>query len=299
MTDRALAPGGLRPPGEADVVAVYAFGAAAAVTFAVWGSLFPFVVQPVDLEVARAAFWTAWAGGPPTWSISDFVSNVLLFIPIGLFAAAALERRRPGRHRLAVWVTVFCSAVLLSTAVEIGQAFVPWRTPSIVDVLAEAIGTAIGIAIRAAASRPFDRRVAAVSGMVRRASPLERVLLVYCAGFAVAWLLPLDVTLRPGEIADKYFHQRLLLPFTPSPDALSAGGLTIALIAAFPLGLAARIRTARPASPRTVARAMAIAIPAVCALETMQVFVFSRTTDTTVLLPVFGGILAGALIAGK
>jgi glycopeptide antibiotics resistance protein len=278
--------------------AAYALVATAAVAYAVWGSLFPFIFQAVDPAAARAAFWAASAGGPLAWSISDFVSNVLLFIPIGLFGAAALDAARPTGQRLAVWAGVFCFGILLSVSVEIGQAFVPWRTPSIVDVVAEALGTAVGIVGRVVAARPFDRRVAGLSMMVRRASPFERALLVYCAGFAIAWLLPLDVTLRPGEIADKHFHKRLLWFFTPSPDAASSRELAFAFLAAVPLGLAARVLGPR-GERRSVARALAIAIPAACALEVMQIFVFSRTTDATILLPVSGGILIGALLASR
>ena len=55
-------------------------GAAAAfVAFAVWGSLFPFEFHLVPAGEALRLFWLPWLRGPATWSISDLVSNVLLF----------------------------------------------------------------------------------------------------------------------------------------------------------------------------------------------------------------------------
>jgi glycopeptide antibiotics resistance protein len=295
MIDGSRVPGDPRLPDEVEVRAVYALAAVAFAAFAVWGSLFPLTFQHVDIALVRASFWAAWGGGPLTWSRSDFASNVLLFLPIGFFAAAAVDGR-PGRPRpTAAWLALLGGAVLLSAALEIAQGFVPWRTSSIVDVLAEAIGTAIGMAIRSAAYRPCDRCAVAAYAAVERASPLERALLLYCAGFAIAWLLPLDVTIRPGEIADKFVHKRLLLPFSPSPDAASVRQLGATLIAAIPLGVAAGICGAR----RSVVRALAVALPAVCVLELMQVFVFSRTTDGTLLLPMSGGILAGAIFAAR
>lgn len=276
---------------------IYASAAAAFMAFAVWGSFFPFTFRSVDAGAALASFWAARLGGPLAWSWSDVAANVLLFIPIGFFGAAALDVPALDRGRWSPWCVVFGAGVLLSFTIEAGQAFVPWRVSSVVDVLAESCGTAIGIRGRVIARGPCDRFVASWSAWVEQASPAQRVLLVYCAGFAIAWLLPLDLTLRPGEIADKYFHKRLLLPLTPSPDAASARELAGAFVAAIPLGVAAAWRDPAGTVRRSLAGALAVAIPAVCILHTMQIFVFSRTTDGTMLLPVSGGILAGALFA--
>jgi len=134
---------------------------------------------------------------------------------------------------------------------------------------------------------------------MRTATPFQRTLAVYCAVFAVFWLLPLDVTLRPGEIADKAFHKRLLLPFMASPDAATAGELAFCLLAAVPLGIAAAHAGVRRGMREALDRALRFALPGMLALELCQVFVFSRTTDMTVVLPLSAGILAGALFASR
>ena len=275
----------------------YAIGAAAAVAFAVWGSLFPFVVDPIAPAAALGAFVGAWGGGPGTWSISDFVSNVLLFVPIGLLAAAALQSR--GASARAAIVSVLLGTTLLSVAVELTQAWIPWRTSSIVDVLAEQGGCAIGIAAWLAGRDWISAGVEWACDAMRTATPLQRALALYCAAFAVFWLLPLDLTLRPGEIADKAFHKRLLLPFTPSPDAATAGELALCALAAIPLGIAAAHAGVRRGMRAALDRALRFALPGMFALELCQVFVFSRTTDMTVVLPLAAGIVAGALFASR
>ena len=269
-------------------------GAAAAfVAFAVWGSLFPFDVRAVSAGEAARLFWLPWQSGPATWSKSDLVSNVLLFMPIGLFLSAALDTRIGNRRAIgaAMVVAVACA---LSTAVELCQAFVPYRTPSAVDVMAETLGAALGVAALAAA-RVMDRhadlggpgRLRARLGPV---PPPDRVLRL----FAIAWLLPLDFTLRPGEIADKYEHKRLLLPFAASPDAASPAALSAAFAAGLPLGVALVLWGSAPGRRRALTPALRLAIPSLLALEAIQVTVFSRTTDTTSLLAVIAATVAGA-----
>jgi glycopeptide antibiotics resistance protein len=275
----------------------YAIGAAAAVAFAVWGSLFPFVVFPTAPAAALHAFVGAWGGGPATWSISDFVSNVLLFVPIGLLGAAAVQSR--GVSARGAIVSVLLGTTLLSMAVELTQAWIRWRTSSVVDVLAEQGGCAAGIAAWLIGREWISAGVEWACEALRTATPLQRALVFYCAAFAVFWLLPLDLTLRPGEIADKAFHKRLLLPFTPSPDALTPGELALAAFAAIPLGVAAAHAGVRRGVRAALDRAVRFALPGMFALELCQVFVFSRTTDMTVVLPLSAGIVAGALVASR
>jgi hypothetical protein len=118
---------------------------------------------------------------------------------------------------------------------------------------------------------------------------------VYSVLFAIAWLLPLDFTIRPQAIADKYFHKRLLTPFRPSPDAATGLELCAALVAGFPLGAAAVLGGAAAGQRRPLFSALAVAMPTLVLLEAAQATVFSRTTDMTSMLAVMTGTAAGAV----
>ncbi len=262
------------------------------IAFAVWGSLFPFDVRPLAAADALSLFWSAWGTGPTTWSRSDFASNVLLFIPIGLFCCASIDRSTTRARGFAAPLTVLVSAVLLSSVLEIAQALVPSRTSSAVDVLAEAIGAAAGVVVWRLGCKRIDARLESARSAVRRARYLDRLMLGYSVLFGLAWLLPFDFTLRPNEIADKFEHKRLLLPFTPSPDAISPMMLTITCLASIPIGIVATRLGA--STRRPIASAMRVMLPALLMLEAGQVLVFSRTTDATALVAAVGGALAGA-----
>jgi VanZ family protein len=278
---------------------VGAYGTAAAmfIAFAVWGSLFPFDFRPVPLGEALQVFMAPWVVGARKWSITDLASNVILFVPIGVFLTAAIESRfARTTPRWVAGTAAMALTFLLSAIIELTQAFVPYRTPSIVDVMAEAAGAIAGLVIWFTTR---DRINAALLGAITslsRTSAPRRLLLAYCAIFAIAWLLPLDFTIRPREISDKYFHQRLLPPLRPSPDAATRLELMAALVAGVPLGAAAVIGGAAPGQRRPLLKALMVTTVLLVALEAAQATVFSRTTDTTSLLALLAGATAGAIV---
>jgi hypothetical protein len=285
----SAAPGqrGVLDEGIAPAVrAAYATAAAGFVGYAVWGSLFPFDFHAVPLSDAAALFWTRWASDTGSWSLTDLLSNVLLFLPIGLLLCAVL----------APFLTL-AAAAALSVVVEFAQAFVSWRTPSVVDVAAEIAGAACGVAMWSLMSGEFDRLLSAVVSAVRHSPLFERILLACCAGFAVAWLLPADFTLRPAEIGDKYEHKRLLLPWMPSPDAATPGALAAIAVAAVPVGLAAVVCGCGMERRRSAASGALIAAIGLAGLELLQIPIFSRTTDANELLAALAGSTIGAAAA--
>ena len=284
MSDRAAEPA---------IRTAYAAAALGFVGYAVWGSLFPFDFHAVPLSHAAALFWTRWASDPGPWSVTDLLSNVLLFLPIGLLLSAV---QRGGSRPLAGTAPLLI-ATALSVVIEFAQAFVSWRTPSIVDVAAEVTGAACGVALWRIVHAELDRLLGAIVDLIRRSTRFERVLLACCAAFAIAWLLPADFTLRPAEIGDKYEHKRLLLPWMPSPDAATSGELGVIAVAAVPLGLAAVVCGCGAGRRRSAASGALMAAVGLAALEALQIPVFSRTTDANELVAALGGSTLGAIAA--
>jgi glycopeptide antibiotics resistance protein len=154
-----------------------------------------------------------------------------------------------------------------------------------------------GVALWYALAAELNRATRNAIDGWRAATLAERCLWIYCGAFALAWLLPFDFTLRPDEIGDKYSHKRLLLPLAPSPDAATPLHLLTATVAAIPLGVAAILCGNGPRVRRSFPTAFAIAIIGLFGLTFLQVTVFSRTTDLTVMVVAFGGAIAGAGLA--
>jgi len=110
----------------------------------VYASLYPFVgwrIPPVGpLDFLRL-------GWPRYWTTFDLVSNLLGYLPLGLLLFVALVRS--GRRARAAAVLAFAAGALLSLAMETVQNYLPHRVSSNVDLVLNAAGTAIGVAIGA------------------------------------------------------------------------------------------------------------------------------------------------------
>lgn len=120
------------------------------------------VDRPIDGTLEAAIHWLQRHGVPP-WLVNygtvEFSSNILMFVPFGIMAALRL----PAKY----WWAAVAAAALASGAIELSQAlFLPHRTASLMDVLANTTGGALG-AVAVAAGRVAFRR----SPAARRAGP--------------------------------------------------------------------------------------------------------------------------------
>lgn len=90
--------------------------------------------------------------------LSDFLVNIVLYLPLGV--GLTLQRWRPR--------AVVLSAFLLSAAIEALQGVLPGRDPSAGDVVANALGAAVGLWLVRTAPRwlrPSDRMAMIASGL--------------------------------------------------------------------------------------------------------------------------------------
>jgi VanZ family protein len=179
------------------------WGASAA--FIVYGTTIPFnFVHDRQLVVEHLARLT-WnpllaADTGMRVSIPDFVGNVLLFGPFGLFGVWALPRPR------ASWARVGLVALLglaLTVGVEALQLLTIDRTTSVSDVFANASGALAGAVAAVFLTAFVERflRAAAVAGVA--SVPSFFPFLVATIVLFAATLEPFDVTLDVGSLIPK------------------------------------------------------------------------------------------------
>jgi VanZ family protein len=136
-------------PEQSSTLARYLFAAYALLI--AFGSLHPFVGWR-DRGVPAFAFLFEPIGRP--FHMFDMVTNVLGYIPFGLLAVFSIHPRLRGRTAFGAGVL---SSVSLSLAMESLQLYLPTRTSSNIDLLANSAGGAIGALLATLASGPLLR----------------------------------------------------------------------------------------------------------------------------------------------
>ncbi len=247
--------------------------------FAIYGSLVPLNFQHHSWQEASEAFSHIRYLDLKIGNRADWVANILLFIPLAFFWRGALWPARGLVVRVLVALWVFIACVGLSVVIEFVQLFFPPRTVSLNDILAESIGAFVGVI----AWCMFGRRLSEWMAGWRnaRGSPAlsRRLLYLYVFVLFTYNLLPLDLTLSPVEIFHKWREGRVvLIPFSfvfANPAEAWYGLLTDAIIW-MPVAFLWRL------SPPTVRQTPLFAVILIATfLEFLQLFVYSRVSDTT------------------
>jgi glycopeptide antibiotics resistance protein len=177
----------------------------ASAAFIVYGTTIPFNFvhdrRLVATHFARLTwnpFIAADTGGRV--SISDFVSNILLFVPFGFFGVWGLSRPRSLWARIAI---VAALGLALTILVEAVQLLTVDRTSSVSDVFANASGALAGAIGAVLLSTFVDGFLRVVSAAGIAAVPSFFPLLVATVVLLAGKLEPFDVTLDIGSVIPK------------------------------------------------------------------------------------------------
>jgi VanZ family protein len=124
------------PPAPADLLPRYLTIAWVALT--VYGSLYPFADWRQGETDPFAYLNLAW---PQYWTVFDMIVNVLVYMPLGLYATLMFSRL-PGRYTAPLLATLL--GVLLSFSLESLQSWLPSRVASNLDLACNSLGALLG-----------------------------------------------------------------------------------------------------------------------------------------------------------
>jgi VanZ family protein len=274
-----------------------AAAAAVVVAFAAYVSLVPFGFSRIPDRTALVELLET-SLELRLRSRGNFAANSVMFVPFGFFAAGALigDRARAARW-LATVVVVGVASVLLSVIIEALQVFVPGRTPSLTDVYAQAIGTAVGLAGWRLLGRDARRLFGTYATGHRGA--LETALLGYALIQVFLLLEPFRVSVDLGWLASKYRAGGIV--FNPLHSPTLNWELLPAMLADFllaaPVGALAVVGGTGRTARRSAAMALLLGAAFFTAGELAQVFVRGRTADVVDLSANLLGMSAGVFAA--
>jgi glycopeptide antibiotics resistance protein len=221
-------------------------------------------------------------------TLPDFVGNILLFMPFGVFGSLALRDR--SRSRIAVVVVL---AALLSIAVEIAQLFTADRVTALCDVTANVIGAFLGALASDAVRAVFVEAIRTLHAHGMAASSSVYLALVGLAAAVVSEWEPFDVSLDVSEVVGKV---KVLARDPVQFTGLNDEGVVFVrfLLAGFAVHFwLGQTRHRERATAITVAGMTMLGI----GLEGCQLFIGARLPGLEDTLVIVSGAIAGAALA--
>ena len=113
--------------------------------FVIYGSLVPLVFNHLSIEAALTQFNHIPYLRLGIDSRADWIANIVLYFPLSLLASANFNHVHTLLGRLLVATLVLAFCLLIAISVEFTQLFFPPRTVSLNDLIAEALGSLMGV----------------------------------------------------------------------------------------------------------------------------------------------------------
>lgn len=273
--------------------------------FTLFGSLVPFEFQSRTWRQTVDSFAWAMQHRLKLESRSDGIANVMLGVPLGfgLLGMLCADRMVP-KWRTVLYGLMFLPACCgFAASVEFSQLYVPTRTCAGSDVLAQTVGSAIGMIAWLIRGQWLTEEIRkATTGI---GAP-GRFLIGYILLLGFIQALPLDVSLSPADVYHKFRDGGVrFIPFGEFREfsgdkAWERGAGLIELFGLYlPAGLIAGRMPGRFWSRNDVGQVALAALALSTSLEAGQLFVFSRVTSATDALTGASAAIAGWKLASS
>lgn len=115
--------------------------------FVIYGSLVPLDYKSIPLDEALNQFTHIRFLSLGMASRADWVANILLYIPLAFLCLGSFSRLNHPVARSVATLFVLCFCLSLAVAIEFTQLFFPPRTVSVNDLIAETLGTLLGVGL--------------------------------------------------------------------------------------------------------------------------------------------------------
>ncbi len=233
--------------------------------FVIYGSLVPLNFQHHSWHEAVKAFKNIRYLNLGIGSRADWVANILLFVPLAFVWLGVLWHSTSLAWRIVAMLFVLLACTSLSIAIEFTQIFFPPRTVSLNDIIAEIIGTALGIVLWPV----FGMRLAHLVRAISQGGKIAHyaVLVVYVLAYAALSLFPYDFLLTYEEWQTHLASDKVGWLFVPSCGGGCVWKLIPEILVFAPMGI-------------------------------LGVLAFGKMQHFPLLLAVAAGMLLGVLIEG-
>ncbi len=265
-------------------------GTIAFAAIVVYGSLVPFQFEPRPFTELLNQFASICQQPIQLRSRSDFLANILLFVPLSFLLLGTMQQTYP-RHRHWYYLPVILACVVFGASIEFVQLVFPPRSTALNDILAQAIGSTAGVVLWALTGQQAISFYNTHTAMLQGSNRLVPLLFLYLLIVVILNAVPFDFTLSPVEMVHKYREGRIEwmpLRSLQHTDQNLLHKWLWHVVVFLPIGILLRMGI----SWSTIS-VFCMAILFASCIELMQVFVLSRNVDTTDILTGALSVLAG------
>jgi len=278
--------------------------------FTIYNTLIPFRFEYSINELGEqinSIQWTPYFTSDGRVSLTDIVGNIILFVPFGfLFCMLLLYRNKTN----VVLKTVLTGA-LLSFLIEFVQLFIAERNTAPHDFINNALGSGVGAVVASIYSGQVSRFARKIFYDLFKTKPFALIVVIIGAAQSISAIMPFTVTISVSGIKNS-IKKTNLIPFdyqsfgklflgAPNKNDLLPFDFTVFfedflfwMVLGYIVMLCYRLywRNFRNA------KVLMIIAPLVyfVMLESMQLFIVSRTTDINDVISSYSGLISGYII---
>jgi VanZ family protein len=262
--------------------------------FVVYGSLVPLDYHPRSFESAWSAFQNVPYLRLGVASRADWVANILLYVPLAFLATGAIATStRSSSATMAGAIVVAAACIALAFAVEFEQLFFPPRTVSQNDLIAETLGTLLGIVLWIAAG---PKLVGLWRVVLSGSTESWRALAaLYTLAYLAYSLFPFDFLVSASELGAKFAHSERFA-FIAAGSCGSALGCSVRLVAEVLLAVPLGALAARAFPQLGVGVALACGLLLGLVIEALQLLLASAVTQGASIVTRGLGVALGVAI---
>ena len=271
-------------------------GAGCYLLFIVYGSLVPLDFNPRPLDAAWRDFLAVRYLVLGVGSRADWVANGLLYMPLAYLLSAGIAARRSVAAQLLLSSAVFMTCTALALGVEFTQLFFPPRTVSLNDILAECIGSALGIAVwhwwGGALGRLWTDMQHGGNAAIRAAA------VFYVLAYLTLSLFPFDFLVSAQEFSEKLAaggYGLLMAPAACARLSVCIAKLGAEVIIVIPLGMLLGMVLGK-AAPRAYATAAWSGLALGFVIEAAQLLIATGSSQGISLLTRAAGLVLGVAL---
>ncbi|MEN3349734.1 MAG: hypothetical protein V7632_3369, partial [Bradyrhizobium sp.] len=261
--------------------------------FVVYGSLVPLEFRPLPIDEAWRLFQRTPILEIGAEHRADWISNIVLFVPVGFLSVYAMLQSWPRLPRSPLLALAAAFSFALAGGIEFAQIFFPPRTVALNDLFAEAVGSVFGIAVAARYSSWFTA--------ARRPGPLaaqpidHRWLVLYLVAYLAFSLFPFDFVLSAAELDHKLASSSLgwIIAASSQGMLLDLPKLLVEVVVTLPIGWWFASRSPQLPDRRTAAWFGALLGGGI---ELAQLFMVSGVSQGLSVVTRIAGVVLGVLL---